>query len=102
MNISELAYQLYIIQWKHENITPEIEADAYKNYFEDTDEEDFEDYSFEDYLWDCGYANGTLYVCYEEFLDAEYLDEEYIKELLDNETLFEMYLKDLKENFYTD
>lgn len=100
MNISELAYQLYIIQWKHEHITPEIEADAWKNYFEDT--EDFADYSFEDYLWDCGYASGTLYVYYEEFVNAEYLDEDYMKELFDNEKLFKIYLEDLRTNFYTD
>lgn len=102
MNISELSYQLYIIQWKHEYITPEIEADAWKDYFENTEAEDFAEYSFDDYLWDCGYAGGALYVCYEEFLNAEYLDEDYIKELLENEELYEMYLKDLETNFYND
>lgn len=100
MDIRELAYQLYIIDWKHEHITPEIEADAWKDYFEDA--EDFTEYSFEDYLWDCGYGSGTLYVCYEEFLNSEYLNEDYMKELLNNEKLFKMYLEDLEKNLYTD
>ena len=96
MNIRKLAYQLYIIHWKHEHITPEIEMDAWKNYFEDTDDDDLEDQSFEDYLWDCGYSEGTLFVCFEEFLSAEYHDKDFIKGLLDNEKLIELYLKDLE------
>ena len=40
--------------------------------------------------------DGELYVCYDEFLDNEYLEEDYIKELLDNEKLYNKYLEDLK------
>ena len=96
-SISKLAYQLYIIDWKHSYvINHDMEADAWKNYFMETDAEDMRTYSFEEFLWNAGYGSGSLYVCYDEFLGAEYLDEEYIKELLDSDELYDMYLEDLK------
>lgn len=99
ITIRDLAYQLYIIDWKRSNITPEIEMDTWKNYFEETSNY-IDGYTFEEFLYEQGYTSGTLYVCYEEFLNAEYLDEEYMKELLDNEKLYNLYLKDLEDNIY--
>ena len=32
MNISKLAYELYVIKWKEDHITYQIEIDTYKNY----------------------------------------------------------------------
>ena len=32
MNISKLAYDLYVIKWKEDHITYQIEIDTYKNY----------------------------------------------------------------------
>lgn len=116
MNIRELAYELYKIHWKKTHITPEIEADTIKNYYEDVKEmrsfmkkmmqenllkerenEELDVRTFEEYLWEQGYGSGTLYVCFNEFLDIEYLDKEYMKELFDNENLYQEYLVDLEQ-----
>lgn len=93
MDISKLAYELYKIDWKKAHwITPEIEKDSLKNYYECL--VDFDDsYLYKNYIEEFGY-NGELYVCFEEFLDCEYQDKDYIRELFDNEKLFEEYLKD--------
>lgn len=94
--ISRLCYELYKVDWKHSHmITVEREMDSIKNYYEDLVDDDTE-YTYNDYLKEFGY-DGELYVCYEEFLDAEYMDEDYICSLLDNENLIDMYRKDIKE-----
>lgn len=94
--ISKLCYELYKIDWKHSHmITAEREMDSIKNHYEDLVDDETE-YSYNDYLEEFGY-DGELYVCYEEFLDAEYMDEDYICSLLDNEKLIAMYRKDIKE-----
>lgn len=94
--ISKLCYELYKVDWKHSHmITAEREMDSIKDYYEGLVDSDTE-YTYNDYLEEFGY-DGELYVCYEEFLDAEYLDEDYICSLLDNENLIDMYRKDIKE-----
>lgn len=99
--ISKLCYELYKVDWKHSHmITKDREMDSIKNYYEGLVDDETE-YSYNDYLEEFGY-DGELYVCYEEFLNAEYLDENYMKELLCNEKLFKMYLEDLETNFYTE
>ena len=98
MNISKLCYELYKADWKHSNmITKDREMDSIKNYYECliTDDIDNKEYTYNDYLEEVGY-DGELYVCYEEFLDNEYLEENYIKELLSNEKLYKNYLEDLE------
>ena len=94
--ISKLCYELYKIDWKHSHmITKYREMDSIKDYYEDLVDDDTE-YTYNDYLEEFGY-DGELYVCYEEFLEAEYLDEDYICSLLDNEKLISMYRKAIKE-----
>lgn len=94
--ISKLCYELYKIDWKHSHmITKYREMDSIKDYYEDLVDDDTE-YTYNDYLEEFGY-DGELYVCYEEFLEAEYLDEDYICSLLDNEKLIAMYRKAIKE-----
>ena len=97
MNISKLCYELYKIDWKYSHITKYTEMYNIKNYYECliTDDIDSKEYTYNDYLEEVGY-DGELYVCYDEFLDNEYLEEDYIKELLDNEKLYNKYLEDLK------
>ena len=95
-NISRLAYELYKLDWKEShNITPEEEAFALKDYFEGLIDSP-SNYTFAEYIEEFGYK-GMLYVCYEEFCDAEYLEEEYIRSLLKDEHLIKLYLEDLKE-----
>ena len=94
--ISKLCYELCKIDWKHSHmITKEREMDSIKNYYEDLVDDDTE-YTYNDYLEEFGY-DGELYVCYEEFLETEYLDEDYICSLLDNEKLIAMYHNAIKE-----
>ena len=94
--IRKLCYELYKVDWKHSHmITKDREMDSIKNYYEDLVDDDTE-YTYNDYLEEFGY-DGELYVCYEEFLEAEYLDVDYICSLLDNEKLIAMYRKAIKE-----
>lgn len=97
-NISELAYELYKIDWeKSHMITPEVKQDAMKDYFQGL--VDFDgSYSFDDYIYEFGYSGGEIYACYDEFMNCEYLDEEYVKYLLNNDSLFKEYEYDLQEH----
>lgn len=93
MKISELCYELYKIDWKHSHmITMEREMDLLKSYY---DEQKDEEYTYEEYIEDVGY-NGELYVCYEEFCDAEYYDRQYMCKLLANDELIKQYYADIE------
>ncbi len=91
MNIKELCYELYKEDWKLlHGIIREQEKRNMIRYFE---EQDTEGYSYEDYLDDYGYGR-QLYVCFDEFLGAEFTDKEYMYKLLNGNTkLFDEYLK---------
>lgn len=90
MTIKELCYELYKTDWM-QRISADRQMDAWKNYYQDWDGRDNEACNFhDDYLSQNGY-DGELYVSYDEFLESEYTDEEYIRQLLDNEELFEEY-----------
>ena len=98
-NISEVAYELYNQDWIDTHTTKEMRMNVLRSYYtyvQDCIEEDFDIDSFEEYLWGGGYGEGEIYVCYDEFLDNEYLEKDYIKELLNDDNLYEMYLKDLE------
>lgn len=72
-------YETYKQEWCDENISPEIAEETRKEYEDEKAEygEDFEYSSFEEYIEDVGYG-GLLYVCYEEFLDCEYKDTDWL------------------------
>ena len=95
--ISRLCYELYKVGWKQYHINAEIEKKSIKDYYAFLIEEDLNGnlYTYDDYLEEFGY-DGELYVCYEEFCETEYLEEDYICGLLDNEKLIAMYYKDIK------
>ena len=96
MDIRKLCYELYKIDWKHSHmITKEREMDSIKNYYEGLIDNDSE-YTYEDYIEEFGY-DGELYVCYEEFCDAEYYNVDYMRTLLDNDELINIYHKDIEE-----
>ena len=95
MTIRELAYELYKMDWMR-RISCGIQMDTLKDYYQETTEEDREVYTFEDYVLEYGYS-GQLYVGFNEFLRAEYLDEFYMKSIFyKNDKLFKEYQEDLK------
>ena len=91
-SIRILCYELYKLEWMR-RISVERQKDAMKNWYQETDESERSYYKFEDFVNDNGY-DGELYVCFSEFLGAEYRDKEYIRALLDNEHLYQEYLDD--------
>ena len=96
MDIRKLCYELYKIDWKHSHmITKEREMDSIKDYYEGLIDNDSE-YTYEDYIEEFGY-DGELYVCYEEFCDAEYYNVNYMRTLLDNDKLINIYHEDIEE-----
>ena len=59
-----------------------------------------EGFDFESYVFDTGFGSGSIWVCYDEFLSAEYQDEAYVEALLEDEPeLFRLYLLDIEANF---
>ena len=95
MTIRELAYELYKMDWMR-RISCGVQMEVLKEYYQETTEEDREVYTFEDYVLEYGYS-GQLYVGFNEFLRAEYLDEFYIKSIFyKNDKLIKEYQEDLK------
>lgn len=105
MNIKEIAYKLYKIDWKRTHITPEIEMDTLRNFATESVLYDktsslvsFGDgyTSYNEYLEDAGFF-GEMYACFEEFVDNEYEDKEYIKSLLQDPELINAYFCDFMD-----
>lgn len=100
-DISELAYDLYKQDWIDQHTTPATRQKAildYYNYVQECLEDEIDPDSFEEYLEEYGYDNSSLYVCYDEFIDAEYMDESYITNLLKGHpALIAAYKEDLAE-----
>lgn len=92
MDIRDLSYELYKIDWM-QRIFPERQMDLLKNYYQNTTATERRHYPFEEYLLDVGY-DGELYAYEDEFITSEYTDVEYMKKLLDNEMLFAEYKRD--------
>ena len=66
-------YEQYKSEWLKEMVTPEMQKDTERDY-----EENKEGYSsFDEYIWEQGYG-GSLYVCYDEFIDCEYSDVSWL------------------------
>lgn len=103
MRISEVAYELYKMDWIAQHVTREAELDTYREYFKykkDCIEGGEEADSYEDWLFDIGFPGGALYVCYEEFCDGEYHDREFVTYLFGNEEEFvKEYLEDIKDDY---
>lgn len=92
--ISKLCYELYKVDWEHSHmITKEREMDSIKDYYEGLIEDSV--YTYNDYLEEFGY-DGELYAFYEEFLEAEYQDEDYMCSLLNNDSLIAIYYEDVR------
>ena len=85
MNYRDLFYKIYKEKWLRLNVSTNELVDYIYEKAKGND-----DYQFK---------NG-MYVCYNEFIDNEYQDEEVMKFILDNEELYQLYLEhknDVKE-----
>ena len=93
------AYRLYQLDWmaSHGFSVYDIIAQALNTSKEIEAELDAGDHAsdqdvIEEIESSAGMGNGCIYVCYEEFLGAEYLDADYMRNLLDSKS----YLKYLQ------
>lgn len=89
MNISKIAYEKYRIHWmlSHGYSLTELFHEL------ELVQEENPDYSIDALFahWEYGYGfRGEVWACYDEFMESEYLDEEYMKSLL-SEFEYEMY-----------
>lgn len=93
-NIRELCYELYKLNWLNTNVSTRIQMDNLLDYYEVVENGSSE--SYEEYLGQNGFGY-EIYVCFDEFIDFEYRDRDFIGELLaDNNKLFAKYEKDLE------
>ncbi len=89
--IATIAYEKYKKAWvKERNYSPEFLAKIRAEY-EEVVRELQEPVCFEEYIDENG-VGGECYVCFDEFLETEYQDMEYMKKLLSEEE-FQKYLK---------
>ena len=104
--IKELAYELYKLDWMR-RISTDRQMDKMKDYYEECvtidlnpctgDAELHCTMSLEEYLNNIDGYNGELYVCFKEFIDNEYQDEEFMKALFGgNNNLYQAYLEDIQ------
>ena len=99
MRIAQLCYELYKIDWESDHkITAKRKRANVLDYYKGLLNGDYdEDYTYEDYLDEFGY-DGEIYACYDEFLDNEYLDTDYMCSLLRKHTkLIKLYYKDVED-----
>lgn len=111
IDIRKICYELYKKDWKkNHGITNEVEDKTFEEFIvfisEECDIETAMTYSYEGYLEEFGYK-GEIYVCFDEFIDIEYTDGDYIRSLLSKDkTLLKLYNEDItgitKEDIYND
>ena len=93
MEILEIAYELYKLEWLQEFVSPQELFDARKEYYDyliEQTKENEEWLSFDGWLFDMNGFHGMLYVGFDEFKDNEFENEEYMKHLL-SENQFEIW-----------
>ena len=95
--IKEVAYELYKQDWIDTHTTREQRLDDIRNWGEtEIENNNVLTTSYAECHEEFGYS-GELYVCFEEFLDNEYLDAEYMIELLSLPVLIDTYTEDVKQ-----
>ena len=89
-DLKKLAYELYKMHWTREHISKEWQLAEYRGYYLTNLEDNDDNYTFEDHLEENGY-DGELYVCFDEFIDEEYEDADYMSYLLGNSVFWKAY-----------
>lgn len=89
-DLKEISYELYKMHWKRKHISLEREMATYREYELETleyQEEFGEIITYEEWLFERGF-DGELYACFDEFLDYEYQDTDYMSYLLGHNSVF--------------
>lgn len=84
--ISKIAYERYKKIWFHDHITVNQfnrTKEAYQEYIKECEEWNSIPDSFAEYIEENGFYGGELWVCYDEFLDVEYMDSSFMQSILD-------------------
>lgn len=98
--LRHVLYDMYVIDWKDcHAVSPETELDNMKNYlYEVVSSENAGSYEF--YLQESGYHGINMApACFEEFIENDFMDRSYIRDLLDvdsceeNEIIYKLYLE---------
>lgn len=97
-DIAQIAYEKYQLDWmKNHNCSLEELINHLDSIWNESFSYDEGNISpgkaFATFEEDCGF-NGSLYVCFDEFLNAEYTDSGYMEYLL-NEDEFSSYQEDI-------
>lgn len=94
MSIQEALYELYKIDWLHSHmITAERQMDVVRQYYCAVKSGDV-DCSLTECIEEYGY-DGELYACFDEFMENEYEDVAYIRQLCCNDQMFDDYIDTL-------
>ena len=97
--ISKVAYERYRKVWFCDHITVSrlnCTKDAYREYVKECEEWNSIPDSFAEYIEDNGFYGGELWACYDEFLDAEYMDSSFMRSIL-NKSEWKAYEIDVKD-----
>ena len=92
--ISKIAYELYKQDWIDTHTNTRQRLDSIVDYYLETDEQ-YSNPTYDEYIYEVGF-NGEIYDCYDEFLDNEYQDKDYIIGLLKDTKLIYFYINDIK------
>jgi hypothetical protein len=96
MNIRQIAYEKYKLNWmmEHGYTIVDLFECVGKHLIDDPDwslADAYDEWELSD-----GF-HGEIWCCFEEFLDCEYQDKEYMSLILDTGEYYE-YLKDMEED----
>ena len=92
--ISEIAYELYNQDWIDTHTNTRQRLDSIVDYYLETDGQ-YSNSTYDEYIYEVGFS-GKIYACYDEFLDNEYQDKDYIIGLLKDTKLIYFYINDIK------
>lgn len=93
LNVVRFCYELYKVDWMS-RISTERQLTAMREYYKMTLWDDFIPFKY--YISDRGY-DGEIYACFDEFLECEFKDKEYMRNLLTDE-LYDEYLECIWED----
>lgn len=94
-DIRQIAYEKYQHDWMiSHDIDEKVMDKTMQEYIADTVGEEV---PFSEWLFDHGFG-GSLWVCYDEFLNAEYRDNAYMEYLLSNKE-YQIYQADITDIF---